>query len=82
MRRATVHVITSVAITMALPVSATTAQEKRDSLSQLMKALETHKEPKRESVFALPQAVKILESEPKEYKGEIRFRGLLCSATS
>jgi hypothetical protein len=47
-----------------------------------MKALEEHKEPKRDSVFPLPKAVKILASESKEYNDEIRFRGLHTYSTN
>jgi hypothetical protein len=54
----------------------------KDGLSRLMKALEVHKEPQRGSVFPLPRALEILASEPKEYMGEIRFRGLHTYSTN
>jgi hypothetical protein len=54
----------------------------KDGLSRLMKALEEHKEPRRGSVFPLPQAVKILASEPKQHKGAIGFRGLHTYSTN
>jgi hypothetical protein len=61
-------------------------QEKKDALSRLLKALEGQKEPKdpkRGSVFAFPQAVKILEADPKGKipKEEIGFRSMHTYST-
>ena len=58
-------------------------QEKKDALSRLLKAVQNQKEPKRGSVFAFPQAVKILEAGPKKpYKEEdLRFRGMHTYST-
>jgi hypothetical protein len=70
------------ALAIVFPGWKLVAQEKKDVLSRLMKALEGHKEPKRDSVFPLPEAVKILASEGKEYKDEIRFRGLHTYSTN
>jgi hypothetical protein len=82
MRHAVGFIAACVALAMAFPGWNTMAQEKKDTLSRLMKALEEHKEPKRDSVFPLPQAVKILASESKQYKDEIRFRGLHTYSTN
>lgn len=82
MQRAIGLVAITVAILVLLPVSPTRGQDKENALSKLLKAVEGHKEPKRESLFALPKALKILEAEPKKYKGEIRFRGLHTYSTS
>jgi hypothetical protein len=82
MRRAIGYIAAFVALVIAFPGWTVVAQEKKDGLSRLMKALEEHKEPKRDSVFPLPQAVKILASESKEYKDEIRFRGLHTYSTN
>jgi hypothetical protein len=61
-------------------------QAKKDALSRLLKVLEKEneqKDQKRGSVFAFPQAVKILEAGPKKpYKEEeIRFRGVHTYST-
>jgi hypothetical protein len=71
----------SVALAIAITASNAVAQE-TDGLRRLMKALEEHKEPKRDAVFPLPQAAKILASESKEFMGEIRFRGLHTYSTT
>ena len=69
-------------VLMVFSVLPIRAQDKTDGLTKLLKAVEGHKEPARGSVFPLPQAVKILQKEPKEFKGEIRFRGLHTYSTN
>jgi hypothetical protein len=73
----------ALAILILLPVCPLHGQDKKDSLSRLLKAVEGQKEPKRGSLFAFPQAVKILEAGPKKpYKEEdIRFRGMHTYST-
>jgi hypothetical protein len=75
-------VVVTVAMFVFLPASPTRGQDKGDALRKLLKAVEAHKEPKRGSLFAFPQALKILQAEPKKYKGEIRFRGLHTYSTN
>src|SRR5262249_43365627 len=86
MKRALGLVAVSAAIFFLWRGQVSHGQEKRDALSRLLKALEKEKEPKdpkRGSVFAFPQAVKILEAGPKKpYKEEeIRFRGMQTYST-
>jgi hypothetical protein len=86
MQRTVGLVAVSAAIFILLRGHVSHGQEKKDALSRLLKALEKEKEPKdpkRGSVFAFPQAVKILEEGPKKpYKEEeIRFRGMHTYST-
>ena len=50
MRRAVAYTAACITLAMAFPGWNTVAQEKKDALSRLMKALEEHKEPKREGI--------------------------------
>jgi len=86
MQRAVGLVAVSAAFFLLLRGHVCHGQDKKDALSRLLKALEGQKEPKdpkRGSVFAFPQAVKILEAGPKKpYKEEdIRFRGMHTYST-
>ena len=86
MQRTLGLVAVSAAIFILLRGQVSHGQDKKDALSRLLKALEKEKEPKdpkRGSVFAFPQAVKILEADPKGKipREEIRFRGMHTYST-
>jgi len=86
MQRALGPAAVSVAILLLVCGPMSHGQEQKGALSRLLKALEKEKAPKdakRGSVFAFPQAVKILEADPKGKipKEEIRFRGMPTYST-
>jgi hypothetical protein len=82
MPRALGLMVVSAAGLLACPVARAPGQDGKDALSRLLKAVQAHKEPERGSLFAFPRAVKILEAGPKNYKGEISFRGLHTYSTN